>query len=114
MHERMRAETLSCLSALYSQHYDIDRHFKDLELRVVVVTAMHLPKQDTWGTCDAYCVVKLGEEEFKTHVLKNTLSPHWEEGGNFELYWVSSLSFLILPVSSLLLMRLPITMMPLH
>jgi len=26
-----------------------------------------------------------------THVLKNTLNPHWEESGNFSLKWVSSL-----------------------
>lgn len=99
---------------LHSNQYDIDRTFKDLELRVVVVGGMHLPKQDVWGSCDPYCVIKFGTEEFKTHVLKNTLQPHWEEGGNFELYWVSSLSLLFLPISSLLLMRLAITLMPLR
>eukprot|EP00802_Teleaulax_amphioxeia_P008100 Tamp_08108.p1 GENE.Tamp_08108~~Tamp_08108.p1 ORF type:complete len:688 (-),score=86.46 Tamp_08108:317-2224(-) len=75
-----------------NNQYDIDRTFKDLELRVVVVGGMHLPKQDVWGSCDPYCVIKFGTEEFKTHVLKNTMAPHWEEGGNFELYWIKDAS----------------------
>ena len=74
--------------------FDIKRKMKDLELHVVVVEALHLPKKDDWGTCDAYVVVKLGPmQKFETHVLKNSLSPHWEEGGNFELETVDCLYF---------------------
>jgi Ca2+-dependent lipid-binding protein len=72
-------------------NFEIKRNYKDMELHVVVVSSMHLPKKDVWGSCDAYCVVKLANANFKTHVLKNTLNPHWEESGNFSLKWVSSL-----------------------
>lgn len=62
------------------------RTMKDLELHVVVLEALHLPKKDVWGSCDAYVVIKLGQRQtFQTHVLKNSLSPHWEEGGNLQL-----------------------------
>jgi Ca2+-dependent lipid-binding protein len=74
------------------KHFDIKRKMKDLELHVVVVEALHLPKKDEWGSSDAFVVVKLGSlKSFETHVLKNSLSPHWEEGGSFELETVSCL-----------------------
>ena len=73
------------------RNFEIRRNFADLELHVVVVSSMHLPKKDAWGSCDAYCVVKLNNDTFETHVLKNTLAPHWEESGNFDLNWVKQL-----------------------
>ena len=54
----------------FSQQFDMRRHFADLELRVVVISGMHVPKKDKWGTCDAYAVIQFANMDFQTHVLK--------------------------------------------
>jgi hypothetical protein len=54
----------------FNKKFDMRRHFADLELRVVVISGMNVPKKDKWGTCDAYAVIKFANKEFKTHVLK--------------------------------------------
>ncbi|EKX32636.1 hypothetical protein GUITHDRAFT_58474, partial [Guillardia theta CCMP2712] len=54
-------------------------------LEVVVESARHLPKMDTMGTCDAYCVINYSGEERKSSVKKNTYSPDWGERLDFEV-----------------------------
>ena len=46
---------------------------------VEVVEATGLPKTDMFGKCDPFCVVSLGDKKLKTHVIKKTLSPVWNE-----------------------------------
>ncbi len=43
------------------------------------MSAAHLPKMDVAGSCDAYVVVALEEQERKTSVVKDTYSPVWGE-----------------------------------
>jgi len=60
---------------------------KMTHIHVTVSNGVHLPRKDTgvWGSCDAYCVVRFGDQRFKTKVENNTLHPMWEEGVNFDL-----------------------------
>ena len=52
-------------------------------LKVNVCSAMHLPKMDVIGTCDAFCEVRWQDQIFKSSVIKNSLNPTWEETFTF-------------------------------
>ena len=53
-------------------------------IRVTLKGASHLPKMDTLGSIDAYCVLTLGGQEFRSATCKNTYEPDWKEE-TFEL-----------------------------
>ena len=48
-------------------------------LLLTVVRGDHLPKMDTFGLCDPFVVVTLGEERAQTKHLRKTLSPVWNQ-----------------------------------
>lgn len=54
---------------------------KPWKLKVWVVSGEHLPKTDTLGLCDPFVTLSVdgGKTEQKTSVIKNTLSPYWDE-----------------------------------
>jgi hypothetical protein len=49
------------------------------EVRVGIIEAKHLPRMDTFGEADPYVEVRLGNTCKVTKVIKNTLSPEWQE-----------------------------------
>jgi len=53
-------------------------------LRVEVVQASDLPRADMFGLSDPFVTLKLNGIELKTKVMKNTLSPKWEQELVFE------------------------------
>ena len=53
-------------------------------IRIVLKGAKHLPKMDTFGSIDAYCVLLLGGQEFRSATCKNTYEPDWKDE-TFEL-----------------------------
>jgi Ca2+-dependent lipid-binding protein len=54
---------------------------KPWKLKVSVISGEHLPKTDTYGLCDPFVTLSIdgGDTEQKTSVIKNTLSPYWDE-----------------------------------
>lgn len=55
-------------------------------LKVSLKSAQHLPKMDTFGSCDAYVVVTVGDDKtFKSATIKASYSPMWNENFEFEL-----------------------------
>mmetsp|Transcript_29433 Transcript_29433/g.70739 ORF Transcript_29433/g.70739 Transcript_29433/m.70739 type:complete len:485 (+) Transcript_29433:219-1673(+) len=54
-------------------------------IQLTVKSARHLPKMDTIGTCDPFCVVEMGGQEQRTTVKKSTYAPDWDEPALFYL-----------------------------
>eukprot|EP00948_MAST-09A_sp_MAST-9A-sp1_P003806 g3806.t1 len=51
-----------------------------------LISAKHLPKVDTFGKCDPYCVFYSGANDFgRSKVMRKNLNPKWKEGNIFEL-----------------------------
>eukprot|EP00960_Hanusia_phi_P075721 768459-Hanusia_phi.AAC.9 len=50
-----------------------------------VCRAEHLPKMDTFGSCDPYCVVEYGSQQKTTSVKNGEYDPVWRE--NFRLWY---------------------------
>ena len=49
-------------------------------LQVFVERARNLPRMDTFGLSDPFCMVSLGKsEKQKTRVVKRNLNPEWNE-----------------------------------
>mmetsp|Transcript_25327 Transcript_25327/g.62312 ORF Transcript_25327/g.62312 Transcript_25327/m.62312 type:complete len:146 (-) Transcript_25327:9-446(-) len=46
---------------------------------VDVMRAQHLPKMDTFGSIDAFVEGQVGPSKAKTKVIKNDMTPHWDE-----------------------------------
>ena len=61
---------------------------------VTVKRAENLPKVDTLGWIDGYCVITLGDETHKTRIVKRQQHPEWNE--SFELSLPASSPVLIL------------------
>lgn len=55
-------------------------------LTVRVVEAKDLPSNDMVSQSDPYAVVSCGEDEFKTAVISDNNSPHWDEEFNFRCF----------------------------
>jgi Ca2+-dependent lipid-binding protein len=50
------------------------------ERQVFVERARNLPRMDTFGLSDPFCMVSLGKsEKQKTRVVKRNLNPEWNE-----------------------------------
>jgi Ca2+-dependent lipid-binding protein len=48
--------------------------------QVFVERARNLPRMDTFGLSDPFCIVSLGKsEKQKTRVVKRNLNPEWNE-----------------------------------
>lgn len=56
-----------------------------LELKVTVCSALHLPKTDMIGKCDAFCELEWLGQKFRTQVVKNSFTPTWQETFTFPL-----------------------------
>ena len=54
-------------------------------LKVKLKSAKHLPKMDWAGTCDPFASFKLGEQKFKSKVIKNTYMPEWDQVFVFDI-----------------------------
>jgi hypothetical protein len=54
-------------------------------LKVGLKSANHLPKMDTFGSCDPYVKLKLGAQEYKSKTIKGTYTPVWNEEFEFEV-----------------------------
>ncbi len=48
-------------------------------LQVTMVSSKHLPKMDTLGKVDAYCILFFEDIEMRTRTIKNTYEPEWNE-----------------------------------
>jgi hypothetical protein len=69
-----------------------------MQLNVRVVEARGLAKMDTFGKSDPYAILRLvgSQATFKTAVIKNTLTPVWNEQFHFSLYNPSRQALFIL------------------
>ena len=52
-------------------------------LHVDLIRAKDLVKSDIIGKSDPYAVLKYGDQEDKTPVIKNTQNPKWDHGSDF-------------------------------
>ena len=69
------------------------------KLKVSLKSAQHLPKMDTFGTCDAYVVMTVGDNKiFKSATIKGSYSPVWNETFEFELDVADNSKALVLSV----------------
>ena len=48
-------------------------------LEISVLNARHLPKMDTFGSCDPFVILQIGESKYETSVKKSSYSPDWNE-----------------------------------
>ena len=55
------------------------------KLKVGLKKAEHLPKMDTFGKCDPYAVLQIGEQKFQSETIKNTYSPEWSQDFVFDI-----------------------------
>eukprot|EP00960_Hanusia_phi_P058859 764000-Hanusia_phi.AAC.3 len=53
------------------------------ELCVSILSAENLPKMDVLGSCDAYCILRWGEDQRKTSTIKGSYNPTWNEEFRF-------------------------------
>jgi len=55
-------------------------------LKVLVIEGTEFPKMDVIGKCDPLLKISLGEQEFETKAVHNTLRPKWNEQFEFEVF----------------------------
>ena len=57
-------------------------------LDVHVIEGRDMPKMDSgpFGTCDPYLKLRCGQAEFRTHTVKGTQTPTWNESFNFDTF----------------------------
>jgi Ca2+-dependent lipid-binding protein len=49
-------------------------------VEIMIDKATCLPKMDSGlGTCDAYCKIVVGDYQFKTRVVRNSLDPEFKQ-----------------------------------
>ncbi len=73
--DRAEAEA-KALKDLREASFDLPVPFSIL---ISLKGARHLPKMDTMGSIDAYCVLTLGNQEFRSATCKNNYNPDWKE-----------------------------------
>ncbi len=56
-----------------------DNWSNGMALEIHVLNARHLPKMDTFGSCDAFVILQIGDSKFETSVKKGSYSPDWNE-----------------------------------
>jgi len=49
------------------------------DVRRYCLQAQHLPKMDLFGSVDPYCVLRLGNQERKSRIIKKIYNPEWKE-----------------------------------
>ena len=54
-------------------------------LHVDLIKAKNLIKSDLIGKSDPYAVLKYGDQQDKTNVVKNTQNPQWDHGSDFDM-----------------------------
>ena len=54
-------------------------------LKVGLRSAAHLPKMDSFGSCDPYCTLKVGTHEFSSKIIKASYTPEWNEDFDFKI-----------------------------
>ena len=57
-----------------------------LILHVDLIKGKDLIKSDLIGKSDPYAVLKYGDQQDKTKVVKNSLNPQWDHGSDFDMY----------------------------
>jgi len=62
-----------------------------MSLRVDIIEAKNLIKADTFGMSDPYVIVTVGEQTWRTSVIKNNLNPVWKEFHVFKLTGATSI-----------------------
>eukprot|EP01092_Planopodium_desertum_P006147 TRINITY_DN2534_c0_g1_i1.p1 TRINITY_DN2534_c0_g1~~TRINITY_DN2534_c0_g1_i1.p1 ORF type:complete len:193 (-),score=33.21 TRINITY_DN2534_c0_g1_i1:76-615(-) len=55
-------------------------------LRGKLIKGENLPAKDVSGTSDPYCLLTIGDQTWKSKVIKKSLNPTWKERFQFELY----------------------------
>ena len=58
-------------------------------VEVTIISARHLPKMDSMGTCDGYCKIAWQGQKHETKVKKCSYSPDWNETFTFSFDDVS-------------------------
>ena len=58
-----------------------------MDFHVRVVEGIDIPKMDTIQKCDPFCILHLSNSpnEYRTKVIDNTLSPHWNQDFHFKI-----------------------------
>ena len=54
-------------------------------LHVDLIKGRNLIKSDLIGKSDPYAVLKYGDQQDKTKVVKNSLNPQWDHGSDFDM-----------------------------
>ena len=68
LHENDKAEDLTTKGTAESLLIPPQVNVKSMQLVIQIMEAIGLPKMDTSGTCDAYCVASFGTVKNKTKV----------------------------------------------
>jgi len=55
------------------------------DVRGYCLQAQHLPKMDLFGSVDPYCVLRLGNQERKSRIIKKIYNPEWKEDFSFNI-----------------------------
>ena len=55
------------------------------DVRGYCLQAQHLPKMDLFGSVDPYCVLRLGNQERKSRIIKKNYNPEWKEDFSFNI-----------------------------
>jgi hypothetical protein len=54
-------------------------------LELSIISALHLPKMDVFGTCDAFCEVTWMGAEYRTGIVKNSYNAEFNDIFEFEM-----------------------------
>ena len=55
------------------------------DVRGYCLQAQHLPKMDLLGSVDPDCVLRLGNQERKSRIIKKNYNPEWKEDFSFNI-----------------------------
>ncbi len=70
-----------------------------------MLSASHLPKMDTFGSCDPFCEVRFAGHTRRTAKVRNSYSPEWNARFRFQLLGASAATELELELFDWDLMR---------
>ena len=80
IHENDKAEDLTVKSISDSLIIPPQVSVKSMQLIIQFIQAFNLPKMDSMGTCDTYCMASFSTSKLKTKVdvaTESTMSSHW-------------------------------------
>ncbi|KAJ5068616.1 c2 domain-containing protein [Anaeramoeba ignava] len=88
----------SCGLIVEPLRYQLPTQDNKISISLKISRGMNLPVGDISGTSDGYCQFKIGEKEFKTKTIKNSLFPIWKETFIFHLTFEELLKSIIINV----------------